>query len=259
MTLVVVQRGHVPRTSGATGAPGEQAFAIAAADRTRVHARAVGFDVRIIDADPPVDAYRGDVFVALHYDSSTSPSAHGASVGWQTAEGRDLASAWKRHYTANGWTRGYRPDNYTAALGGYYGVRRAVSGGNRRAVILEAGFHSNPDDAALLAAPAGPDRVGRAVAAALVDLYGAKCPPAPAPAGVPPYPGVVRLGDRGQAVRSWQHELNARVYGGTPHALAVDGVYGPATYNIVTDFQRKHGLVVDGIAGPATWHALLFT
>ncbi len=258
MTVVVVQRGHVPRTSGATGAPGEQAFAIAAADRTRVHARAVGFDVRIIDADPPNTSYIGDAFVALHYDSSTSPSARGASVGWQTHEGRDFASAWKRHYAANGWTGGYRADNYTAALGGYYGVRRAVAVGNRRAFIAEAGFHSNPADAALLAAPEGPDRVGRAVAAALVDIFGAKCPPGPAPAGVPPYPGLVRLGDEGQAVRAWQHELNARVYGGGPHALVEDGVYGPATYHVVLDFQSKHGQVTDGIAGPATWHALLF-
>jgi len=72
----------------------------------------------------------------------------------------------------------------------------------------------------------------------------------------PPFPGTARQGDRGAAVRAWQAQLNASVYGGGPHALAVDGVFGPATTNIVRDFQAKHGLVVDGVAGPATWQAL---
>src|SRR5690606_22753379 len=98
-------------------------------------------------------------------------------------------------YQANGWSSGFKPDNYTPNLAGYYGVRRAVSVGNRRAFILEAGFHSNPGDAALLRSPAGPDRVGIAVAAAVVDILGAKCPPTPQPAGIPPFPGTVRMGD----------------------------------------------------------------
>jgi N-acetylmuramoyl-L-alanine amidase len=178
MVLVVLQRGHVPRTSGATGAPGEQDFAIAAAARAATHLRALGHQVRIIDADVANEHYRGDFFVALHYDSSTNPNARGASVGYQSAEGQVFATVWKRHYEAAGWPR-FRPDNYTPALAGYYGVRRAVAAGNRRAFIAEAGFHSNAQDAALLAEPAGPDRVGRAIAAAVAEL-------APAPPPIPP-------------------------------------------------------------------------
>lgn len=177
MVLVVVQRGHCFRTSGATGAPGEQAFTKAAADRVAHHVRALGHEVRIINADVDRALYAGDLFVALHYDSSSNPAARGASVGWQTAEGRRFADAWKRAYVAAGWTGGFRDDNYTAALAGYYGVRRAVAAGNRRAFIAEAGFHSSPLDAALLAAPAGPDRVGRAVAAAVAEIVGGTTPP----------------------------------------------------------------------------------
>lgn len=258
MSVIVVQRGHVPRTTGHTGAPGEQAFTRAAADRTAVHLRAIGHRTRIIDADVARDLYRGDLFVAIHYDSSTSSSASGASVGYQTLEGREFARAWKRHYAANGWSRGFRGDNYTAALAGYYGVRHAVSVGNRRAIIVEAGFHSNAGDAKLLASPGGPDRVGRAIAAAVVDIVGAKCPRAPQPAGVPAYPGMVRMGDRGPAVLTWQRELNTRGGYTGKHALVLDGVFGEATHHVVCDFQRKHGLDVDGIAGPATWHVLLF-
>src|SRR5690606_23568456 len=258
MALVVVQRGHVGRTSGATGAPGEQQFAREAAERVAHHVNAVGHVVRIIDADEPAVRYRGDAFVAIPYDLASNPSARGASVGYQTPEGKSFAAAWKRHYAANGWSGGFRPDNYTHNLAGYYGVRRAVSVRNRRAFILEAGFHSNPGDAALLRSPAGPDRVGIAVAAAVVDILGATCPPGPQPPGLPAYPGVARMGDRGQAVRTWQRELNARGgYSAGPHRLVVDGIFGAATHHVVCDFQSKRGLVVDGIAGPATWHALI--
>lgn len=252
MALVVVQRGHVPRTTGATGAPGEQQFAIATADRVKIRVNGIGHTVRIINADEPNDRYKGDAFVALHYDSSSSSAAHGASVGYQSSEGRQFAEYWKRHYVANGWTRGFRGDNYTAALAGYYGVRRAVSVGNRRAFISEAGFHSNPQDMALLKAPAGPDRVAIAIAAALVDIFGAKCP-APPTAGIPAFPGTVERGDTGTAVRQWQTQLTAL----PGYGLAVDGIFGEETEAHVIWFQATHNLRVDGIAGPATWHALL--
>jgi peptidoglycan hydrolase-like protein with peptidoglycan-binding domain len=263
MGLLVVQRGHCYRTTGATGAPGEQDFATKTAERVKARVNAVGHTVRIINADVSDDQYKGNAFVALHYDSSSSSSARGASVGYQSSEGSAFALAWKRHYARNGWTGGFRGDNYTAALGGYYGVRRAVSVGNRRAFISEAGFHSNPDDARLLAAPAGPDRVAIAIAAALVDLWGignaAKCPPPPST--IPPFPGTIEYGDLdpvgartdNYGVSGWQKQFNRRGY-----HLDVDGAFGNETNHVVRHWQSAHGLKVDGIAGPVTWHSLLF-
>lgn len=260
MGIIVIQRGHVGRTTGATGAPGEQRFATSAARRCEVHLRALGHSVRVIDADPASTShYAGDLFVALHWDSSTSASASGASVGWQTGEGQHFGARWKHHYRANGWDRGFRDDNYTPALAGYYGVRRAVAVGTKTAVILEAGFQSNAGDMQLLAEPQGPDRVGRAVAAAVVDLWGCRCPAGtppgqpPSPPWAPPYPGTVRRGAVGGAVRVWQEGLRRRSYD-----IAADGVFGPATDNAVRSWQSRCGLVVDGIAGPATWHQLVY-
>lgn len=257
--LIVIQRGHVPRTSGATGAPGEQKFAIETADRCKARIVGLGHSVRVIDADVPDSYYRGDAFFAIHYDSSRSPGACGASVGYQTAEGGRVGRLWKAHYARNGWTSGFRPDNYTAALAGYYGVRRAVAQGNEHAIITEAGFHSNtpdPDpqleDSQLLASPHGPDRVAIAIAATVVDLFGVKNPTCPPPVGIPEYPGTVKMGSIGDAVKVWQNQFNRHHYG-----LIVDGVFGPATHHVVVDFQAKHGLVRDGIAGPATWHELV--
>ena len=252
--------GHVGRTSGATGAPGEQAYAKRAGEASRTHLNAVGFSCRLIGADVDAQLYRGDMFVALHADGNANPEVSGASVGYKTAEGRQAADSWKRHYVANGWDRGFKPDNYTAALSGYYGNNRAIAVGNRRAFICEAGFMTNPAERAIIESPEGIERIGRCVAAVAVDFFGTRnCPPTPPPPGIPVYPGLKRLGDGNathpdEGVRVWQHELNRRVGTG----IAEDGIFGEETFHVVVHWQMNHGLVADGIAGPATWHSLLF-
>jgi len=253
---VVIQRGHVPRTTGATGAPGEQAFAIDTADRLARHLAAAGFEPHIINADVADSEYRGGVFVAIHYDSSTSPSAHGASVGYQTPEGKVLADAWKKLYQAAGWTRGFRGDNYTAKLAGYYGVKHAVAQGNRRAIIVESGFHSNPEDAALLKAPAGPERVAVSVLRAITSVVGT---PHPTPHPPPPPGGtctvnlrVLRNGMSGGDVTSLQALLNTKAGQG----LRVDGKFGDMTERAVRNVQRYVKIHEDGVVGSQTWSVL---
>ncbi|WP_116210666.1 peptidoglycan-binding domain-containing protein [Streptomyces olivoreticuli] len=64
---------------------------------------------------------------------------------------------------------------------------------------------------------------------------------------------TVRQGDKGDAVKALQVQLNA--HGG---GLAVDGAFGAGTDSKVRGFQQAKGLnPVDGIVGPATWAALL--
>lgn len=65
-------------------------------------------------------------------------------------------------------------------------------------------------------------------------------------APMPQSDGILRLGSRGQAVRTLQSDLN-RVMGS---GLAVDGVFGPRTEAAVKAFQRRYGLTVDGEYGP---------
>ncbi len=176
---VVIQRGHVPRTTGVTGTggidgnPTEQIFASAAAAAcVKRLDRIAGIDARVIDADVPDGSYRGDVFVGIHCDGSDNRSAHGASIGWQSPEGKAFGDLWKRAYTEVGWSGGWRQDNYTAALGGYYGVRKAIQRGNRVAICCECGFLTNPDDKALLSLPQGPDRFALAFDLAVRRYFG---------------------------------------------------------------------------------------
>jgi hypothetical protein len=167
MPVLVIQQGHCYRASGATGTTGEQQYATRVGNACmRLLNGKGGWTVRLILADAPANQYRGDAFFAIHCDGSTSSSARGASVGYRNAAGQQLGQAWKRAYEARGWD-GFRPDNYTAALSGYYGTGTAVAQGNSRAVILECGFRTNPQDLAALDGPGGVDRVALAIGDAL--------------------------------------------------------------------------------------------
>lgn len=166
MPVLIVQQGHCYRRTGATGTEGEQVYATRVAEACiRLLGGLGGWRVNPTLADE--NDYRGDAFVAVHCDGSVNPAARGASVGYRTPEGQALGQAWKRAYAARGWTGGFRPDNYTAALSGYYGTRNAIAAGTRRAVILECGFLTSPVDRALLTSADGPARVALAIGDAL--------------------------------------------------------------------------------------------
>lgn len=64
--------------------------------------------------------------------------------------------------------------------------------------------------------------------------------------------GILKLGERGEAVRNLQAALgNAGFQPGR-----VDGIFGHGTRAAVLAFQKSKGLVEDGLAGPATRKAL---
>jgi Putative peptidoglycan binding domain len=63
---------------------------------------------------------------------------------------------------------------------------------------------------------------------------------------------LLRRGDRGAAVATWQWRLNLAL----DRQLIVDEVFGPATENATRDFQQQQGLGVDGIVGPLSRAAM---
>jgi peptidoglycan hydrolase-like protein with peptidoglycan-binding domain len=65
-------------------------------------------------------------------------------------------------------------------------------------------------------------------------------------------PPTLKNGSKGEAVKGLQNALTVR----SPHGVAIDGVFGPATENAVKEFQRSAGLEEDGIVGPGTWGQL---
>lgn len=148
MRSVVVQMGHVPRTSGSTGTSGhrgsEQDFARALAPRIAERLDAQGRTVWVIGADDRIPA--SDVFVSLHQDGSSNPKARGASIGYppSSTASRDYGQIWKRLYAEAGWPGGFRPDNYTNALANFYAFRRTSA---EVRMVVEHGFATNRADA----------------------------------------------------------------------------------------------------------------
>lgn len=173
--VLVVQMGHVGRTSGATGAPGEQVFAAAVGQACAELLHGHGWLIHPIAADPPAAYYQGQAFVAVHADGSTNPTVRGASVGYQNTAGGQLAQAWRDAYAARGFTGPWHPDNYTANLAQYYGVRAALSAGNTRACIVECGTITNAEDRALM----DPRRVALAIGDAVGIPHGLGGPATP--------------------------------------------------------------------------------
>lgn len=66
-----------------------------------------------------------------------------------------------------------------------------------------------------------------------------------------PYPGRLRYGDQGAAVRELQELLSEAGY-----EIPIDGDFGRLTRAAVRDFQRASRLRVSGIVSRETWDAL---
>lgn len=63
----------------------------------------------------------------------------------------------------------------------------------------------------------------------------------------------LKVGALGSDVKSLQQKL---IDSGIAVSGGADGIFGPATYQAVREFQSRHGLVVDGVVGPNTLAAL---
>ncbi len=84
---------------------------------------------------------------------------------------------------------------------------------------------------------------------------------APVRANIESYPGrPLRLGDRGEDVRTIQRELNriAANYPAIPTVPVDLGVFDAATERAVRTFQRIFNLSQDGIVGKNTWYKLKY-
>ena len=66
---------------------------------------------------------------------------------------------------------------------------------------------------------------------------------------------IIRLHDRGEAVRDVQHRLTELGHRIDPGEF--EGVFGPSTRSAVRAFQRSRSLPSDGIVGPDTWSQLV--
>ena len=86
---------------------------------------------------------------------------------------------------------------------------------------------------------------GESLASYLARIKGVSSAKA-APANSPSYPGLLKSGSKGAAVK----QVQAKV--GVP----ADGDFGPKTAAAVKAWQKAHGLDADAMVGPATWRKM---
>lgn len=106
MKRVLLQAGHEGRTSGATGAPGEQSFNVDVADKVAASLREKNIEVRRVPADPTNAQISGDwdLFLAIHYDADIYNSGGGfvdfpdTATDGATVQSQAMAAAIREEY-----------------------------------------------------------------------------------------------------------------------------------------------------------------
>lgn len=145
MSTIVIQEGHVARTTGVTGTHREQEFAKTLGGLLSVAFTDRGHRVHLIGADDAVPSC--DVFIALHLDGNVDHTLHGASVGYPSNDPKSpsglLANAWKKFHQHYGYSWGFHKDNYTDNLRFYYGFRKSNA---KYEFLAEHGTSTNPEE-----------------------------------------------------------------------------------------------------------------
>ena len=127
----------------------------------------------------------------------------------------------------------------------YYGVLRGAHSVGVPGVIIEHGFHTNPDNARWLMDEDNLRRMAEAEGEALAMFFGMfKMIGMELP--------VLKKGAKGESVRAMQMLL-----AGNGYTLEVDGSFGARTENALMSYQEDMGLAPDGSCGRKTWTALL--
>lgn len=91
--FICLQAGHEGRTSGATGAPGEQELNVRIRNRLSEILIEKGFQVQLVNADPTKDEIRKDfdLFLALHGDANI----YGTGGGCVGSGDKSVDLCWK--------------------------------------------------------------------------------------------------------------------------------------------------------------------
>ncbi len=271
---IVVQSGHCFRTRGATGTSGhrgsEQDFVARLGFLVTQRLQQAGHTVHWVKADQRVPKCNG--FISLHQDGSTNKAARGGSIGYWPGNAKRNA-LWAKNYkglaTFFGWPSGWRRDNYTSGLSGYYAWRRAVSlsfGAVRKAdfqVLIENGFATNYHDENYVWD--NMDTIAWNIANAVQVFYSLPAIPVDTTAAMPQLEvePVVVQGPfrvpipifRPSLTRGSRHEGHVKAVQSLLGVTA-DGSFGPLTEDRVRVFQTWNGLPVDGVVSGDDWKVL---
>jgi N-acetylmuramoyl-L-alanine amidase/3D (Asp-Asp-Asp) domain-containing protein/peptidoglycan hydrolase-like protein with peptidoglycan-binding domain len=297
--VIVVDPGHGidPSVGGYTGARGvngvyEDVNVLDIAQRLAALLKAQGATVVLTrgayDPGPPpvqgliarvklAEQSKADVFVAIHQDDSPSPSAHGVWTYYDHADARTLAADVQDALVAH---------TGLADLGtptaGFYVISRTTM----PAILVEAGFLSNPTEAALISTAAFHQEAAQAIDQGLLRWFGVSVSSGTTSGSTAssaasgsgstssrsgsgsqaatggsgsacPTNGAIdkavplTQGSSGFAVRVLQGDLDQLGW-----KMAVTGSFDAQTAAALAAFQKAHGLTATGVLDEATLHAI---
>lgn len=170
------------------------------------------------------------------YDSVTRPNKALAD-----ALGQAIAKTMGHNFRGTNYRRGNNGD--------YYGVlRNAVAVGVPSAILIEHGFHTNPDDCRWLLDDNNLKKLAKTEAEIIAAHYKIIVKEDPNLR----YGQTLKKGAKGSQVKRLQEDLIKLGYGKHMEPYGADGSFGAATERAVKAFQADHKLAVDGSVGPAT-------
>jgi len=189
---VVLQAGHIGRTSGNVGAPGEQELNKRITDRLASILRGKGFEIKQTDAyadsDTDITKVDWDLFLALHGDADIYGTGGGmvdfpepASDG-ATAESQRIAKCITEEYFKHSEIVNH-PERSNANTRFYYVWDNLTS--KTPCVIVEMGVVQDAHDKVLLG---DTDRIANALARGVCKAFGVAFDPPPP---IPPEPPIV--------------------------------------------------------------------
>lgn len=117
------------------------------------------------------------------------------------------------------------------------------------AVLVEAGFMTNIENAKLMLDPDYQKAIGEFSCAGVCNFLGVPFTPEKHSLAC----AILKKGSEGKNVIYLQQKLYAKLY----DPKGTDGIFGNNTENALKEFQRENGLFDDGIAGELTWAALI--
>ncbi|MCL2593399.1 MAG: N-acetylmuramoyl-L-alanine amidase [Defluviitaleaceae bacterium] len=261
MVKIAIFAGHGGSDPGAIGVSGrrEKDLNLAVSNAVTSILRGLGYTVtnnRTTDVDRSItrdanlaNSERAEALVEIHMNSNSGTPGTGSEAFVSirdSGRARTLADAILRRMAGLGFAnRGVKTSVNSAGQDNFAILRLT----NMPAVLLEVAFINNPNDMARFDV----NNIARAIAEGIREALPLGSSGNVGSAGLPSYPGtLLRVGSRGDSVAQVQACLNRAIGAG----LSVDGIFGPRTFEAVTNFQRRFGLVTDGIVGPITWGRL---
>lgn len=180
MKKILIQAGHQGRTTGATGAPGEQKWTGEIVPQIAKKLRDKGFEVKEINADPSSGDIAGDwdLFLSVHYDSDSYNDRGGfidtpdPSVDFATKESNRIAEEMRKVYFDRTGIPNH-PERSNKNTKYYYMWSRMSA--KTPCVIIEAGVGwRTPEDHKTLHFEQ--DRVAGAIADGIINALGDQTP-----------------------------------------------------------------------------------